>query len=85
MGIALGIGGVGADYSGAAGDFFQKAGEMLCQAGSGAIDDAVSGITGAADSTRILVDDMAGITARMGTNQEIVGELKQQMEVFANL
>ena len=52
---------------------------------SGAIDDAVSGITGAADSTRILVDDMAGITARMGTNQEIVGELKQQMEVFANL
>lgn len=52
---------------------------------SGAIDGAVSGIMGAVDSTRILVDDMAGITAGMGTNQEIVGELKKQMDVFANL
>lgn len=52
---------------------------------SGAIDGAVSGIMGAVDSTRVLVDDMAGITARMGTNQEIVGELKKQMDVFANL
>ena len=52
---------------------------------SGAIDGAVSGITGAAESTRGLVDDMAGITAGMDTNQEIVGELKRQMEMFANL
>ena len=52
---------------------------------SGAIDGAVSGITGAAGSTRVLVDDMAGITARMDTNQEIVGELQKQMDVFANL
>ncbi|MCI9656633.1 MAG: methyl-accepting chemotaxis protein [Lawsonibacter sp.] len=52
---------------------------------SGAIDGAVSGITGAADHTRVLVDDMAGITARMDTNQEIVGELQKQMDVFANL
>ncbi len=36
-------------------------------------------------TTRVLVDDMAGITARMDTNQEIVGELQKQMDVFANL
>ena len=52
---------------------------------SGAIDGAASGLTGAAGSTRMLVDDMAGITARMDTNQEIVGELQKQMDVFANL
>ena len=52
---------------------------------SGAIDGAVDGVTGAAGSTRVLVDDMAGITARMDTNQEIVGELRKQMDVFANL
>lgn len=52
---------------------------------SGAIDGAVSGITGAAESTRGLVDDMAGITSGMDTNQEIVGELQKQMNMFANL
>ena len=52
---------------------------------SGAIDGAASGISGAAGSTRVLVDDMAGITTRMDTNQEIVGELQKQMDVFANL
>lgn len=52
---------------------------------SGAIDGATAGITGAAGSTRVLVEDMAGITARMDSNQEIVGELQKQMEVFANL
>ena len=52
---------------------------------STSIDGAASGITGAAGSTRVLVDDMAGITARMDTNQEIVGELQKQMDVFANL
>ena len=52
---------------------------------SGAIDGAASGISGAAGSTRGLVDDMAGIAGRMDANQEIVGELKRQMDVFANL
>ena len=52
---------------------------------SGAIDGAVSDVTGVAGSTRVLVDDMAGITAGMGTNQEIVGELQKQMDVFSNL
>ena len=52
---------------------------------SGAIDGAVSGVTGIAGSTRVLVDDMAGITGGMSTNQEIVGELQKQMDVFSNL
>ena len=52
---------------------------------SDAIDGAASGLSGAAGSTRVRVDDMSGITARMDTNQEIVGELQQQMDVFANL
>ena len=52
---------------------------------SGAIDGAVDGVTGAAGSTRLLANDMAGITAGMDTNQEIVGELQRQMDVFANL
>lgn len=52
---------------------------------SEAIDGALPDVTGAADSTRILAEDMTGIAARMDTNQEIVGELNRQMEVFANL
>ena len=36
-------------------------------------------------NTRILVDDMEGITGRMDANQEIVGELQKQMDMFANL
>ena len=52
---------------------------------SDAIDGAVSDVTGVANSTRVLVDDMSGITAGMGTNQEIVRELQKQMDVFSNL
>ena len=52
---------------------------------SGAVDGAVSGVTGVTGSTRVLAEDMAGITAGMDTNQEIVGELQKQVEVFANL
>ncbi len=52
---------------------------------SGAIEGALPDVTGAASSTRVLAEDMAGIAARMDTNQEIVGELRKQMDVFANL
>lgn len=52
---------------------------------SGAIDGAASDIAGAACNTRDLVDDMAGITGRMDTNQEIVEELRKQMDALANL
>ena len=52
---------------------------------SDAIEGAATGVSGAAGSTHALVDDMAGITQRMHTNQEIVGELQRQVDVFANL
>ena len=52
---------------------------------SEAIDIALPDITGTANHTHMLAEDMDGITARMDTNQEIVGELKRQMDVFANL
>ena len=49
-----------------------------------AIDDGAAGITGVAESTNSLVEDMADITGRMDTNREIVEELKKQMEVFSD-
>ncbi|MDE6896137.1 MAG: methyl-accepting chemotaxis protein, partial [Lachnospiraceae bacterium] len=52
---------------------------------SEAIDGALPDVTGAAASTHTLAGDMTGISARMDTSQEIVGELNRQMEVFANL
>lgn len=52
---------------------------------SDAIGGAASGLSGAAGSTRALVDDMGGIAGGMDSNQEIVGELQKQMDVFANL
>ena len=52
---------------------------------SDAVDGAVSGVTGVSGSTRALDGDMAGITAGMDTNQEIVGELRRQVDVLANL
>ena len=52
---------------------------------SSSIDEAASGIGGTASSTRVLVEDMDGITGRMDANQEIVGELQKQMDMFANL
>ena len=42
------------------------------------------GISGVAESTMSLVEDMADITGRMDTNQEIVEELKKQMEVLVD-
>ena len=52
---------------------------------SSSIDGAASGLSGAAGSTRVLVDEMEGISGRMDANQEIVGELEKQMDIFANL
>lgn len=52
---------------------------------SKAIEDEASGITGMAGSTRDLASNMEDITARMGVNQKIVGELKKETAVFDNL
>ena len=83
------------DYIGHAMDAFNEKAERLKAAMdqvaasissiSGAIDGAAAGLSGAAGNTRILAEDMSGITAGMDTNQEIVGELQKQMDVFANL
>ena len=50
-----------------------------------AIDEGAGGIHGAAGSTRSLAGNMADITSRMDINKEIVEQLKEQTEVFANL
>ncbi len=52
---------------------------------TGAIDNSATGIAGVANSTRSLVSDMADITNRMATNQEIVKELRQETGAFDNL
>ena len=52
---------------------------------SGAVDGAVDGVTGVTGSTRVLAEDMEGISAGMETNQEIAGELRRQVDVFSNL
>ena len=52
---------------------------------SGAVESAVGGVTGVTSSTRVLAEDMTGIAAGMDTNQEIVGELQKQVDIFANL
>ena len=52
---------------------------------SGAVDGAASGVTGVVGSTRILVEDLAGIVGEMDAGQAIAGGLQHQVEVFANL
>ncbi|MCI9535578.1 MAG: methyl-accepting chemotaxis protein [Lachnospiraceae bacterium] len=52
---------------------------------SKAMDEGAAGITGAANSTKNLEQDMANITGKMDVNKEIVEELKKQMEVFVDL
>lgn len=47
-----------------------------------AIEDGVTGVTGAADSTQALVDDMQSITLRMDENQRIANELQKEMSIF---
>ena len=52
---------------------------------SKAMDEGAVGITGAADSTRKMEKNMTDITEKMDVNQEIVAELKKQMEMFVDL
>ena len=50
---------------------------------SSAVEEAVAGVTGVADSSQALASDMAGITSGMDTNQEIVGELQKQVDALS--
>lgn len=50
-----------------------------------AIDEGVVGVTGAAENTQALVEDMDNITIHMDENQKIAGDLKQETEIFKKL
>lgn len=50
-----------------------------------AIDEGVNGVTGAAESTQVLVEDMDNISKRMDENFEIAGDLKKETSVFTKL
>lgn len=50
-----------------------------------AIDEGVTGVSNAADSTQLLVEDMENISARMDENISIAGTLKDQTAVFTKL
>lgn len=50
-----------------------------------AIEDGVSGVSNAADSTQGLVQDMENISKRMDENYEIAGDLKKETAIFTKL
>lgn len=50
-----------------------------------AIEDGVSGVSNAADSTQGLVEDMENISRRMDENYEIAGDLKKETAIFTKL
>lgn len=50
-----------------------------------AIDEGVTGVSNAADSTQLLVEDMENISDRMDENISIAGTLKDQTAVFTRL
>ncbi len=50
-----------------------------------AIDEGVNGVTGAAESTQFLVEDMDNNSKRMDENFEIAGDLKKETSVFTRL
>lgn len=50
-----------------------------------AIDEGVNGVTGAAESTQVLVGDMDNISKRMDENFAIAGELKNETSIFTRL
>lgn len=49
-----------------------------------AIEEGARGVTGAAESTQILVEDMENISSRMDENQKIAAALQKETDVFKN-
>jgi methyl-accepting chemotaxis protein len=49
-----------------------------------AIDEGARGVTGAAESTQVLVTDMENISSRMDVNQQIAVALQKETDVFKN-
>ncbi len=52
---------------------------------SHSITEGAQGVTGAADSTQVLVNDMDSITRRMDENHKIAKDLKNETSVFTNI
>lgn len=50
-----------------------------------AIEEGVNGVTGAAESTQILVSDMDNIARHMDRNHQIAGELQKETTIFSKL
>lgn len=49
-----------------------------------AIEEGARGVTGAAESTQVLVEDMENISNRMDENQQIAAALQRETDVFKN-
>ncbi|MDE7416126.1 MAG: methyl-accepting chemotaxis protein [Lachnospiraceae bacterium] len=49
-----------------------------------AIEEGARGVTGAAESTQVLVEDMENISNRMDENQQIAAALQKETDVFKN-
>lgn len=49
-----------------------------------AIDEGAKGVTGAADSTQVLVEDMEHIGNKMDENQQIAASLQKETDIFKN-
>ncbi len=52
---------------------------------SNSIEDGVKGVTGAAESTQVLVTDMDNITIRMDENKKIANDLQKETSIFVRL
>ena len=52
---------------------------------SHSISEGAQGVTGAANSTQVLVNDMDSITQRMDENQKIAKDLKDETSIFTNI
>lgn len=50
-----------------------------------AIDEGVNGVTGAANSTQVLVTDIDNISRRMDENYEIADDLRMEASIFSKL
>ena len=75
------------EFAASTADLQQSAKEIADSIGSisNSISEGAQGVTGAANSTQTLVNDMDSITQRMDENQKIAKNLKDETSVFTNV
>ena len=75
------------DFAQSTADLQKTASEIADSIGSisTSISEGAQGVTGAANSTQTLVNDMDSITQRMDENQKIAKDLKEETSVFTNV